>query len=73
MPGRRVIVHAGFHKTGTTSAQHYLRANSKHIYPRSALVFPVHLANGAARMAIRYSRLRRRRCWISSAMTCALC
>ena len=58
MPGRRVIVHAGFHKTGTTSAQHCLRANSKHIYPRSALVFPVHLANGAARMAIRHSRFK---------------
>ena len=56
MPGRRVIVHAGFHKTGTTSAQRYLRANSKHIYPRCALVLPARIANGAARMALRYSR-----------------
>ena len=56
MPGPRVIVHAGFHKTGTTSAQKLLRANGKHIYPRCALVLPGRLRKGAARMAARYSR-----------------
>lgn len=56
MPGRRVIVHAGFHKTGTTSAQTFLRANGKHIYPRCALVLPGRLRSNAARMAVRYSR-----------------
>ena len=56
MPGRRVIVHAGFHKTGTTSAQNFLRANGKHIWPRCSLVLPAKLRGGAARMAVRYSR-----------------
>ena len=56
MPGARVIVHAGFHKTGTTSAQKFLRANGKHIYPRCALVLPGRLRKGTARMAVRYSR-----------------
>ncbi len=56
MPGRRVIVHAGFHKTGTTSAQKFLRANGKNIWPRCSLVLPGRLRKGAARMAVRYSR-----------------
>lgn len=57
MPGRRVIVHAGFHKTGTTSVQKFLRANGKHIYPRCAMVLPARLDNGAAHMALRYSEI----------------
>ncbi len=56
MPGRRVIVHAGFHKTGTTTVQQYLRANSKHLWKRCALVLPTKLHSNAARMAVRYSR-----------------
>jgi len=56
MVGPRVIVHAGFHKTGTTSVQKFLRANGKHIYPRCALVLPGRLRKGAALMAVRYSR-----------------
>lgn len=56
MPPRRVIVHAGFHKTGTTSVQRYLTANGKHIWPRTALVLPARLRRGAATMAVRYSR-----------------
>ncbi|MBU2994280.1 hypothetical protein Q4555_07105 [Octadecabacter sp. 1_MG-2023] len=51
-----MIVHAGFHKTGTTTAQDFLRANGKHIYPRCALVLPGRLRKGAARMAVRYAR-----------------
>lgn len=56
MPSRRVIVHAGFHKTGTTSAQSFLRANTRHIRPRCFLVLPGRVRKGAARMAVRYSR-----------------
>ncbi|MGJ8611804.1 MAG: hypothetical protein ACSHWY_11955 [Octadecabacter sp.] len=51
-----MIVHAGFHKTGTTSAQHYLRANGKHLWKRCALVLSGKLRNNAAKMAVRYSR-----------------
>lgn len=56
MPHRRVVVHAGFHKTGTTTVQAFLRANRKHIFPRCALVLPRRLRGGAARYAVRYSR-----------------
>jgi hypothetical protein len=56
MLGRRVIVHAGFHKTATTSAQKFLRANSKNIWPRCSLALPGKLHKGAALMAVRYSR-----------------
>ncbi len=37
--GRRVVVHAGFHKTGTTSVQRCLRANGPHLWPIMALGF----------------------------------
>jgi len=57
MPPRRVILHAGFHKTGTTTVQSYLRQNAKHIWPRSALVLPGRTRGKAALMAVRYSRL----------------
>jgi len=56
MAPRRVILHAGFHKTGTTSVQRFLLANGKHIWPRCALVLPGRLRKTAARMAVRYSR-----------------
>lgn len=56
MPPRRVIVHAGFHKTGTTSAQRFLLANGKYIWPRCAMVLPGRLRGGAATLAVRYSR-----------------
>ena len=56
MPGRRVIIHAGFHKTGTTTIQRYLRSNGKHIWPRCSLTLPGRVRNGAALMAVRYSR-----------------
>ncbi|HCP81573.1 MAG TPA: hypothetical protein DIT67_08240 [Octadecabacter sp.] len=58
MPGRRVIVHAGFHKTGTTSAQKFLFANRKDIWPRCALVLPAKLRGDAGLQAVRYSRFR---------------
>lgn len=56
MAGSRVIVHAGFHKTGTSSAQQFLRANGEYIYPRCAMVLPGRLRTTAAKMAGRYSR-----------------
>lgn len=37
---RIVVVHAGFHKTGTTSAQALLRQHGKQIWPQHALVLP---------------------------------
>ncbi len=37
-PRRKIIIHAGFHKTGTTSAQRFLIHNGKHIYPHAAIV-----------------------------------
>lgn len=59
-PGRehppRVVVHGGFHKTGTTSAQQFLWSNGDFVFPRAALVLPGKLRHGAARMAVRYSR-----------------
>lgn len=58
MPQRRVVLHAGFHKTGTTTVQTFLRANRKHIYPSCALVLPKRLRGGAARYAVRYARFR---------------
>lgn len=56
MPDRRVIVHAGFHKTGTTSAQKFLYANRKDIWPRCALALPAKLRDGPGLQAVRYSR-----------------
>ncbi len=56
MSGRRVIVHAGFHKTGTTTTQSFLWENGKHIWPSCALVLPNRIRKSAARMAMRYSR-----------------
>jgi len=53
---RRVVVHAGFHKTGTSTVQNFLRSNGKNIWPRCALVLPKQLRSGAGRMAVRYSR-----------------
>ena len=55
---RRIVVHAGFHKTGTTSAQQFLRANGALLRPHTALVLPWKLRRGAARLSARYSRFR---------------
>lgn len=37
MPPQRVVIHAGFHKTGTSSAQAVLRANGPVLWPVMAL------------------------------------
>ena len=37
---RRVFLHLGFHKTGTTSAQTFLQENRKLIWPHHALILP---------------------------------
>lgn len=52
----RVVVHGGFHKTGTSSAQTFLLSNGDNVYPATALVMPGKLRKGAARLAVRYSR-----------------
>ncbi|SLN37153.1 hypothetical protein [Roseisalinus antarcticus] len=41
--GMKVIVHAGFHKTGTTSLQQGLRANDKLLAPHAALYYGARL------------------------------
>ncbi|WP_368184892.1 hypothetical protein [Aestuariibius sp. HNIBRBA575] len=55
MTARRIIIHAGFHKTGTTTIQNFLRHNGKLIYPHSAMLLPGKLRSAAAAMALRYS------------------
>lgn len=37
LPRQRVVIHAGFHKTGTSSVQAVLRENRKLLYPHMAL------------------------------------
>ena len=54
----RVIVHAGFHKTGSTTIQRFLRNNRKELSPRVQLLLPFRLGKGAARLAMRHSRFR---------------
>ncbi|TRW97571.1 hypothetical protein FNJ84_08690 [Paracoccus sp. M683] len=39
----RIFVHAGFHKTGTKTVQHFLHQNGPVIWPRSAIVLPSRL------------------------------
>lgn len=51
---RQVIIHAGFHKTGTTSVQATLQANGKAIWPTHALVLPKRI-NDVTRMATLHS------------------
>lgn len=36
----RILIHPGFHKTGTTSAQHFLYTNREVIWPHAALALP---------------------------------
>lgn len=54
---RRVVVHAGFHKTGTTSVQAFLHRNGKHLWPRVALVLPARLRKDVSQHATTYARL----------------
>ena len=53
---RRVVVHAGFHKTGTTSLQQFLYKNGKHLWPKTAMVLPFKLRETASTQSLRYSR-----------------
>lgn len=58
MPPRRiVVVHAGFHKTGTSSVQALLRQHGKQIWPQHALVLPPRI-RGILRVATLHSGLR---------------
>lgn len=50
----RVIVHAGFHKTGTTTAQRFLMENGAHIWPHHAIVVQ-HRIREPLKMALAYS------------------
>lgn len=51
---RQILIHAGFHKTGTSSVQATLRANGPQIWPTHALVLP-HRIHDATRMATMHS------------------
>lgn len=50
----RVIVHAGFHKTGTTTAQRFLMENGAHIWPDHAIVTQ-HRIHEPLKMTLAYS------------------
>lgn len=58
MSARRiVVVHAGFHKTGTSSVQALLRQHGKQIWPQHALVLPPRIRS-ILRVATLHSGLR---------------
>lgn len=50
----RVIIHAGFHKTGTTTAQRFLMHNGPHIWPHHAIAIQ-HRIRDPLRYALTYS------------------
>lgn len=53
---RRVLLHLGFHKTGTTAAQSFLFENRSLIWPHHALVLPYRTRHsGLSDAATRYS------------------
>ncbi len=53
---RRVLLHLGLHKTGTTAAQSFLFENRALIWPHHALVLPYRTRNsGLSEAATRYS------------------
>ena len=41
---QQIVVHAGFHKTWTTTIQSFLMENDKHLWPYMALVMPAHIS-----------------------------
>lgn len=51
---RRVIIHAGFHKTGTTTAQRFLMHNGAHIWPHHAIAIQ-HRIRDPLQFALTYS------------------
>ena len=51
---RQIIIHAGFHKTGTSSVQATLKANGPRIWPTHALVLPQRMAD-VTKMATMHS------------------
>ncbi|WP_084861203.1 hypothetical protein [Salibaculum halophilum] len=55
MTGRRIVIHGGFHKTGTTSAQKFILDNGPLIWPHAATVLPGRSRGPVARHAVRYS------------------
>ena len=55
MKGRRIVIHGGFHKTGTTSAQKFVLDNGALIWPHAATVLPGRSRARVARHAVRYS------------------
>ena len=54
---QQIVVHAGFHKTGTTTIQSFLQANGKHLWPHMALVLPARI-NEITKIATMHSVMR---------------
>lgn len=54
---QQIVVHAGFHKTGTTSIQSFLMGNGKHLWPHMALVMPARI-NEITKVATLHSVFR---------------
>ena len=53
----RILLHPGFHKTGTSSIQHFLWSNRQALAPHLAIVLLRHL-KPVVRMACRFSRFQ---------------
>lgn len=56
-PARRILLHPGFHKTGTSSVQHFLWHNRRRLAPEARIYLLRHL-RPAADAAMRHSRKR---------------
>ena len=54
---RRILIHPGFHKTGTSSIQHFLWVNRERLSPRVAVLQLRHL-KPVAQLCMSYSRNR---------------
>lgn len=54
---QQIVIHAGFHKTGTTSIQSFLLGNGKHLWPHMALVMPARI-NEITKIATLHSVIR---------------
>lgn len=55
--GRRILLHPGFHKTGTSSVQHFLWQNRQRLASQARIYLLRHL-RASADAAMRYSRKR---------------
>lgn len=54
--GRRIVVHCGLHKTGTSAVQAFFRDNGPALWPHAALLLPHRTRPGLIRPALAASR-----------------